>query len=149
MCSMPQDEMKCRDCRYILNQLPIPQKLPEPRCPECGRSFDPNDPVTYWSHMDEERRSGIIILAIASTSMILVVVLWFMIIAGLFPQSLYQHNNVILVSTAILSLIVEIVGSILAFRKLLKSDWTPARVFHFCTIGVGILYLMFFGMLTL
>jgi hypothetical protein len=30
----------CRDCNYPLRDLP------EPRCPECGRAFDPNDPAT-------------------------------------------------------------------------------------------------------
>lgn len=32
---------RCLDCGYSL------QGLPENRCPECGRSFDPNDPETF------------------------------------------------------------------------------------------------------
>ncbi len=31
----------CRQCGYAL------QGLPEPRCPECGRDFDPDDPTTF------------------------------------------------------------------------------------------------------
>jgi hypothetical protein len=30
----------CRDCNYPLRELP------DPRCPECGRAFDPKDPAT-------------------------------------------------------------------------------------------------------
>jgi len=39
---MPTPEPKrCLGCGYIL------ENLPEPRCPECGRSFDPGDPTTF------------------------------------------------------------------------------------------------------
>jgi hypothetical protein len=38
----------CRGCRYILDFLV------EPRCPECGQPFDPNDPRTFRT--DERRR---------------------------------------------------------------------------------------------
>lgn len=31
---------RCLDCHYLLRDLT------EPRCPECGRRFDPNDPAT-------------------------------------------------------------------------------------------------------
>ena len=31
----------CLDCNYSLNALPVP------RCPECGRTFDPLDPATF------------------------------------------------------------------------------------------------------
>ncbi len=33
--------MYCRRCSYNLKQLDTP------RCPECGRSFDPMNPATY------------------------------------------------------------------------------------------------------
>ena len=32
---------RCLRCKYILDWLP------EPRCPECGRLFDPRDPSTF------------------------------------------------------------------------------------------------------
>ena len=35
------DSAQCRECGYLL------RGLPEPRCPECGRPFDPHDPTTY------------------------------------------------------------------------------------------------------
>jgi hypothetical protein len=48
MTQSPSDEFpvaeptrRCLGCYYVLNHLP------EPRCPECGRAFDPNDPTTY------------------------------------------------------------------------------------------------------
>ena len=31
----------CLACNYSLNALPVP------RCPECGRAFDPRDPATF------------------------------------------------------------------------------------------------------
>lgn len=33
--------MLCKTCQYPLKQLT------EPRCPECGRGFDPKDPRTF------------------------------------------------------------------------------------------------------
>jgi len=36
--------MFCRQCGYNL------YGLPENRCPECGKAFDPHDPKTYWRH---------------------------------------------------------------------------------------------------
>ena len=40
---MPTDEpsIYCIDCGYPLNHLP------DPRCPECGRDFDPDDSKTF------------------------------------------------------------------------------------------------------
>jgi hypothetical protein len=32
---------RCSRCQYVLTGLP------EPRCPECGQEFDPDDPATY------------------------------------------------------------------------------------------------------
>lgn len=37
----PELHKRCLDCGYILDGLP------EPRCPECGRAFDPGDAATY------------------------------------------------------------------------------------------------------
>ncbi len=38
----PSEHKRCLGCGYILDHLP------EPRCPECGRGFDPLDPETYF-----------------------------------------------------------------------------------------------------
>ena len=35
--------MRCKACHYSL------LNLTEPRCPECGRAFDPLKPYTYLS----------------------------------------------------------------------------------------------------
>ncbi len=37
---------RCLGCGYILDHLP------EPRCPECGRGFDPQDARTYATHTE-------------------------------------------------------------------------------------------------
>jgi len=36
--------MFCRHCGYNLHGLPVN------RSPECGHTFDPHDPKTYWRH---------------------------------------------------------------------------------------------------
>ena len=41
---------RCLGCGYIL------EYLPEPRCPECGRGFDPDDPDTYMIRAPSGRR---------------------------------------------------------------------------------------------
>lgn len=143
------NEIRCRNCRYILDRLPVPQTLPEPRCPECGRAFDPNDPVTYWSPVDAERRSGFMILATACAGLVIAVTVWFIIVLGWFPRWLYAHNNAILASTAISSLLVEIGVSIVALRRLLDVDREPAKVLHYSALGIATVYFAFFGMLLL
>jgi hypothetical protein len=35
------DRVRCLSCQYDLRDLP------ENRCPECGREFDPSDPTTF------------------------------------------------------------------------------------------------------
>ncbi len=47
--------MRCLGCGYNL------RGLPENRCPECGRTFDPDDPQSYVSKL----RSGRVYLAAA------------------------------------------------------------------------------------
>ena len=34
--------MRCLSCHYEL------KNLPQNRCPECGRAFDPTNPVTFY-----------------------------------------------------------------------------------------------------
>ena len=47
--SMPESAF-CRSCGYDLHGLD------EPRCPECGRAFDPHDPRSYNRSRTAERR---------------------------------------------------------------------------------------------
>jgi hypothetical protein len=42
--------MRCRTCGYDLHELR------DPRCPECGRGFDPADPRTFLSRPFPARR---------------------------------------------------------------------------------------------
>lgn len=44
---------RCLDCGYIIDHLP------EPRCPECGKDFDPNKPETYWIRPTNAKTNGI------------------------------------------------------------------------------------------
>jgi hypothetical protein len=53
----PEPTMYCRDCGYVLDGLP------QPRCPECGREFDPHDPRTF---SDGVRRPGALRRAVGS-----------------------------------------------------------------------------------
>ncbi len=60
---MPASEPKrCLGCGYIVDHLP------EARCPECGRGFDPLDPATYWFAGQPERLPAVawIILAVSA-----------------------------------------------------------------------------------
>jgi hypothetical protein len=45
----------CLGCNYDL------RGLPEPRCPECGRAFDPNDPKTFREEPRERHRAWIVV----------------------------------------------------------------------------------------
>ena len=47
--SAPQK--KCLGCGYVLDHLP------ENRCPECGRAFDPDDPLTFTRGASSPSRS--------------------------------------------------------------------------------------------
>ena len=53
---------RCLGCGYILDGLP------ENRCPECGRPFDPGDPSTYLTSRPSGR--GYLVAAIASLGML-------------------------------------------------------------------------------
>jgi predicted RNA-binding Zn-ribbon protein involved in translation (DUF1610 family) len=44
---------QCLDCGYIIDHLP------ETRCPECGKDFDPNKSETYWIRPTGAKRGAI------------------------------------------------------------------------------------------
>ena len=43
------EQAACKNCKYLL------RGLSEPRCPECGAPFDPDDARTYWLPGPERR----------------------------------------------------------------------------------------------
>ncbi len=57
----------CRRCGYAL------AGLAEPRCPECGRAFDPDDPRTvarradHWQRSRRNLRAGVLMALLAGT----------------------------------------------------------------------------------
>lgn len=59
----PPETMRCLGCGYDL------RSLPENRCPECGRGFDPTNAATYVAKVESGRRylllASIAIAAIA------------------------------------------------------------------------------------
>ncbi|MEW6252845.1 MAG: hypothetical protein AB1716_19585 [Planctomycetota bacterium] len=57
----PPEPKRCLGCGYILDGLP------EPRCPECGRGFDPQEPGTYCVQVPSARR--LLWAAIASAAL--------------------------------------------------------------------------------
>ena len=61
---------RCLDCAYILDGLP------EHRCPECGRPFDPDDPDSYTVQSPRAPWStvGIVIVTLASAHLLLLAV---------------------------------------------------------------------------
>jgi hypothetical protein len=46
----PERHKRCLGCGYDL------RRLPENRCPECGRAFDLADPETYLHHQGDGRK---------------------------------------------------------------------------------------------
>src|SRR5262245_46940874 len=53
--------MHCLTCHYDLSHLT------EHRCPECGRTFDPSDPSTFFSRQSRSRRKRILAILIGIT----------------------------------------------------------------------------------
>lgn len=88
-------------------------------------------------------------LGIACAGIVIAVAVWLIIIIGWLPQWLHPHNNAVLASTAILSLLVEIGASIVALRHLVGANRGSARLLQFSAIGIAVIYFGFFGMLLL
>ncbi|MEW6197355.1 MAG: hypothetical protein AB1601_01640 [Planctomycetota bacterium] len=59
---------RCLGCGYIL------QGLPENRCPECGRTFDPRDQRTYYT----TRVSGRRYLAVTTAGLVGLLLSWWL-----------------------------------------------------------------------
>ena len=124
---------------------PIPRSLPEARCPECGRSFDPNDPVTYWSQRDVERRSACVILLLAVVGLFTGVGAWLGFAAGTFPDWLYVYNDAILFFSAVAAIVIELIAVVGSLRLLLRANEGSARVLNYWTIAIAMMYFAFFA----
>lgn len=62
---------RCLICGYIIDHLSAP------RCPECGRAFDPNDPATFNVDQPEAMpRAGHFAALLAVTALLVVPVPW-------------------------------------------------------------------------
>ncbi len=104
------DHKRCLGCGYILDGLP------EPRCPECGRGFDPARPETYF--VTAKARTGAIHLGLALLAPAILMVPWSL--AG----SLGGNAICGLMALSVgLSLYVVAHG----FRELLKPPWRQPR----------------------
>ncbi len=83
---------KCLGCAYILDYLP------ENRCPECGRAFDPEDPATFRIG---RYRSGTSLLTWACIGSLLLLPLFIYAIS----YTLGKGNSVAFVETPIMLLL--------------------------------------------
>ncbi|UCF34575.1 MAG: hypothetical protein JSV78_04585 [Phycisphaerales bacterium] len=75
---MPK-EARCLGCGYMLRDLP------EPVCPECGRSFDPADPTTYDPNPPGSRRRRWIKRGVVAAVIVL-------LLLGFFPRRLLSGS---------------------------------------------------------
>ncbi len=65
--------MHCLDCGYDLRHLT------EPRCPECGRPFDPGDESTFhvpFSRMSHLALIGLFLFTVVGWGILLPLLLW-------------------------------------------------------------------------
>ena len=119
---------RCLGCGYILDGLP------EPRCPECGRAFDVDDPKTYFSKLSCGRQYLMAAIGGAAAMAIAVFLLppgsWFILplmFAGLLseavvvvdairllrgPRGVVQHRNAMVAAlvTAMLPVLAWVGG---------------------------------------
>jgi rRNA maturation protein Nop10 len=75
---MPE-HARCLGCGYML------RGLPEPVCPECGRSFDPADPTTYDPNPPGSRRRRWVRRGIVAGVIVL-------LLLGFFPRRLLSGS---------------------------------------------------------
>ncbi len=134
------ESKRCLGCGYIL------EHLPEPRCPECGREFDPDDPRSFFVRRESGRAYFVAAVASAAAMGVPTVVFqWFLplrlnaagiclgavgavgllveltvIVAGILvlagPAHRAEHRS--LIATAILVGLAAIVASLLLSSEL-------------------------------
>lgn len=110
------DHKRCLGCGYILDGLP------EPRCPECGRGFDPGDWQTYYVPDPRAGRKLVIVALVGAAACALPV--------ALFVGQECVHAAGIYVAPALLGL--ELVGIAGVFCSMLTIGcaWDRLRRRH-------------------
>lgn len=138
--------MCCRRCGFDLQGYK--PTFPEPRCPECGRSFDPDDPVTYHSPTDVEIREALWIITLSLFGLIATIGVWFVIIlGGILPAYLDQYNNIILTSVSIIVLFLQSFIAVRAFIATKRTSDSRVKRLNYCSVIFAFLYFSFFSTL--
>jgi hypothetical protein len=80
--------MLCKSCHYPLKQLS------EPRCPECGREFDPNDAETFISSIADvwERRVRMLLFTLCMVVLACFLLASLIALVSWLIGSLYTHR---------------------------------------------------------
>jgi hypothetical protein len=122
---------RCLGCGYIL------EGLPENRCPECARAFDPDDPKTYY--LAGKARTGALHLVLALLAPGTLMFPWFLARA-------LGGNTICLLS--ILSVALQVYVAVRGFRELLKPPWRqPRRICWWSALLISLFMLLGCGSL--
>lgn len=92
----------CRECGYSL------RGLADPRCPECGREFDPGDSSTFAVQPNTYRASGQIMLVYATP-----VVMTFAVWAAAIATRAIERNLVLSTEVVLRATILSMCGPLL------------------------------------
>ena len=119
----PELHKRCLDCGYILDGLP------DPRCPECGRGFDPDKPATY---VVKPKCGAPYLIAAVSAVCGLVAACC---LAAFVLRSLLSSLTPVAVRVSVYSVFLLLLGSILlgswtVSRCLKALDLPPAAICH-------------------
>lgn len=105
----------CRLCGYIL------EGLPEHRCPECGRPFDPTDPHTYARRL--QSGLGLLITALVADGLIVAALCVLMLVGPVVDSSDGLFTTVALVVCILFSTGLTLAGATV-FKTALRV-WNP------------------------
>jgi uncharacterized paraquat-inducible protein A len=122
---------RCLGCGYIL------EHLPEPRCPECGRQFDPNDAATYSFADQRERLLAVRWIILSASAPALPVIASFAVTA-VDEQAAFVVVRLLMVANVLAQAIV-FVRSMVA---LLRTPRTVDRIGWGCAMALSLLFLV-------
>ena len=132
-------DARCRGCDYQLRELLLS------RCPECGREFDPNDPLTFRSRRTRQIKLRRAAVAIAPTASWIIVALALaglalnLIDRGSAEDSRIALAVILVVSTPIRSIV----------RRMLVGRPDPARrserIFRRSVYAFAVIYFILGG----